>query len=437
MSHIADRDIQFDTDAAREMVDAFVCSTGVGCVLTDAEGAELYRYEPERAVCARCRSLMGDQICGKIHLYGARQSERFGGRYIYFCPMGMGCFISPIVLGGKVVGALAGGPVMVMEPEDQIAGTPVLQNLTDTGEVLALLQKFPRRQPGDLSRLSALLLSAALYIGGEHRSLQERKQSQEQYQNIGEYIQRLKVEGTHTDYPMEKEQALIRAITEGDQMEARKLLNELLGHIFFSTGGDFAVMRARSMELLVLLSRAAADGGADVDQVLSLNQQFMKESMYLRSNDELTVWLTRVMERYSALVFDLVDVKHKDIIYKAIGYMKRNFTEKLTLEETARHVGFSPTYFSKVFKDEMGTTFNYYLGNLRVERSKMLLLAGKLSVGDVCTAVGFEDQSYFIKVFRRYTGVTPGNFRKQQGRLDSRKEHGLVKNKTDKRRKSQ
>ena len=185
-------------------------------------------------------------------------------------------------------------------------------------------------------------------------------------------------------------------------------------------------MRARSLELMALLSRAAADGGADLEQVLALNQRFLRESDYLRSTDELTVWLTRVIERYAALVFDLVDVKHKDIIYKAINYMKRNFTGKLTLEDTARHVGFSPTYFSKVFKEEMGATFNNYLGNLRVERSKMLLLAGKLSVGEVCTAVGFEDQSYFIKVFRRYTGVTPGKYRKQQGRLDSKKEYGFV-----------
>ena len=161
-----------------------------------------------------------------------------------------------------------------------------------------------------------------------------------------------------------------------------------------------------------------------MDQVLTLNQRFIKESDFLKTTDQLTVWLHRVIERYTALVFDLVDVKHKDTIYKAIHYMKRNFTGKLTLEETARYVGFSPTYFSKVFKDEMGVTFNGYLGSLRVEHSKTLLLSGDISVGDVCAAVGFEDQSYFIKVFRKYTGVTPGKYRKQQGRLDSRKERG-------------
>lgn len=431
MSQIAEKDIQFDMQIAREMVDAFVCSTGVSCLLTDAKGQELYRREPKYALHAECCRVMGDQACRELHLYGASESERFGGRYIYFCPMGMGCFSAPIILGGRMVGALAAGPVMVMDPEDHVESTPALRCLSGEeklAEVTELLQKFPRREPGALSHLSALLLSTALYISGDRRSLLEQRQSQEQYQDIGEYMQQLKLEGVKTAYPLDKEQALLYSITEGDLSEARRLLNELLGHIFFATGGDFATMRARSLELMSLLSRAAADGGADLDQVLELNKRFLKESDYLRTTDELTVWLTRVIERYAALVFDLVDVKHKDIIYKAISYMKRNFSGKLTLENTARHVGFSPTYFSKVFKDEMGMTFNNYLGNLRVERSKMLLLSGELSVGDVCTAVGFEDQSYFIKVFRRYTGVTPGKYRKQQGRLDSRKERGLVEN---------
>ena len=415
-------------DVACEMVDSFVRSTGVSCLLTDAEGNELYRREPEGPLYSECCRIMGNQACKELHMYGARESERFGGRYIYFCPMGMGCFASPIILGGRIVGALAAGPVMVMDPEDHVESTPTLRGISSSvklAEISDFLQKFPRREPGDLSHLSAMLLSAALYIGGEHRSLLERRQTHEQYQDIGECMQQLKLNGEKTAYPLDKEQALMCAITEGDLSEARRLLNELLGHIFFATGGDFTTMRARSLELMVLLSRAAAEGGADLEEVLELNRRFMKESDYIRTTDELTVWLNKVIERYAALVFDLVDVKHKDIIYKAVNYMKRNFTGKLTLDDTAQHVGFSPTYFSKIFKDEMGMTFNNYLGNLRVERSKILLLSGGLSVGDVCSAVGFEDQSYFIKVFRRYTGVTPGKYHKQQGRLDSKKERAL------------
>lgn len=55
----------------------------------------------------------------------------------------------------------------------------------------------------------------------------------------------------------------------------------------------------------------------------------------------------------------------------------------------------------------MGTTFNSYLGELRVSKSKALLLTTDATIVEVCEQSGFEDQSYFTKVFKKYTGVTP------------------------------
>ena len=421
-----DRELPFNWQTAKETVDAFAHSCRVPCLLTSAKGEILYQQDLGQDLCKLCQATMKQgQHCEKVHLYGSYQAERFGGRYIYFCPAGMSWFSSPILLGGQIAGALVCGPLLIMELEDYIASAPALQQNMPKEELEELsdrLEFFLRREPAELNYMSALLLSAALYIGDSSRALLQNWESESQQQDIGGYLQQLKLEQQPPVYPIHKERALLQAITQGDQADARRLLNELLGHIFFATGGDFAMIRARSLELMALLSRAAAEGGADLEQVLALNQRFLKESDYLRTTDELTVWLTRVIERYTALVFDLVNIKHKDIIYKAINFMKRNYAGKLTLEETARHVGFSPTYFSKVFKDELGTTFNNYLGSLRIEYSKALLLTGDLPVGEVCAAVGFEDQSYFIKVFRKYTGVTPGKFRKKQGRLDAGKE---------------
>ena len=363
---------------------------------------------------------MGDQACQELHLSGANESERLGGRYFYFCPMGMGCITSPVILGGRIAGALVAGPVRIMEREDQVTSTPLLRDLSEGKKLTAvtrLLQKFPRRDPSALSHLSDLLLSTALYIGGESRSFLEEYQTRARYQTAEEYMQRLKQEPVKTVYPLDKELELVCAVREGDLNEARSVLDALLGHMLFAMGGDFTTMRARALELSVLLSRAAVDGGADLEAALELNQQFLKESDYLRCISELSAWLRRAVERYVALALDGADVKHNEMIKKAANYMKQNLNGKKTLEDTARHVGCSPTQFSKVFKEEMGTTFNKYLGRLRVERSQKLLLFSELSVNAICDAVGFEDQSYFVKVFRRYTGMTPGKYRKQQGWL--------------------
>ena len=135
---------------------------------------------------------------------------------------------------------------------------------------------------------------------------------------------------------------------------------------------------------MCVLSRAAAEGGGDLEQVLALNHQFLCESACLKSAEDLTVWLTHVIERYTNLVFDLVDIKHKDLIYRAISYIKLHFSEHITLEDVARHTGFSPTYFSKIFKEELDYTFNSYLNKVRIERSKGLLLNQKITISDIC-----------------------------------------------------
>ena len=430
MKKIIDGEHTINIPEAVKIVDAFSYSCGVACQLISGDGAVLYHQFSGENLCQEYRAIVSDiPYCEDLHICGAYQAERLGGRYIYLCPAGMGWISVPILIGGQMAGALVDGPVMIMELEDYIASTPMLQQSMSTKsleQVTSILHRFPRRNPSDLSYMSLQLLADALYIGDSSRTLLEYQESEAQQQDIGEYIQQIKLRDASTRYPLEKERALIQAIKEGNEAEARRLLNELLGHIFFSTGGNFSVMRARSLELMALLSRAAADGGADLEQVLSLNQAFLSESDHLRSTDDLTVWLTQVIVKYTTLVFDRANIQRKDIIYAAINYMKKHLKDKVTLEDTARHAGFSAPYFSKIFKDELGVTFNTYLSRLRIDNSKSLLLSTSLSVGEVCAAVGYEDQSYFIKVFRKYAGVTPARFRKKQGRLDSSKERDPV-----------
>ena len=427
LSHL--QDTAFDLNAAREIAESFTQACGANCQLLDHDGQVLYRSRLCGDSCAFCRriaQLTGQTShCEKVHLYGAYQAERFGGRYIYFCPSGMAYFAAPIIIGGRAAGSLVGGPVLIMDIDDYLAGSPpgmrdVPAELLE--EFRPVLESFPRIEPARLSHLSNLLFALSVYISDSSCTLLLNRERDQQQQVLSEHIQQLKLDGAPTVYPIEKERELVHAIREGDQTAARRLLNEILGHILFSTGGEFTVMRARALELMVVLSRAAAEGGVDIEQVFGLNYRYLAEISHLRSTDDLIFWLTRIMERFADLVFNLVDIKHKDIIYKAIDFMKKRYQSKVTLEDTALYVGLSPPYFSKVFKEEMGCTFNHYLNELRINKSKSLLLSGNATLVEICSQSGFEDQSYFTKVFKKRTGVTPGKFRERRGRLEPDKE---------------
>ena len=83
----------------------------------------------------------------------------------------------------------------------------------------------------------------------------------------------------------------------------------------------------------------------------------------------------------------------------------------ITLNQLAEMVYLSPSYLSRIFTKETGNSFNDYLNAVRINKAKSLLKYNDLRVADVANAVGFDDQSYFTKVFRRITGVTPVKYR--------------------------
>ena len=88
---------------------------------------------------------------------------------------------------------------------------------------------------------------------------------------------------------------------------------------------------------------------------------------------------------------------------------------KISLEEVAAHVFLSPSYFSKIFKEEMKCNFSRYLNMVRIEKGKSLLVDDAIPLVDISNMVGYEDQSYFSKVFKKIVGVSPGKYRESRG----------------------
>ena len=89
----------------------------------------------------------------------------------------------------------------------------------------------------------------------------------------------------------------------------------------------------------------------------------------------------------------------------------------MSLNDISGHTKLSVSYLSKVFKDETGTSINSYINQVRIENAKLLLLDERIPLSEVAYLSGFEDQSYFSKVFKKITKVTPGKYREKKGSL--------------------
>lgn len=112
---------------------------------------------------------------------------------------------------------------------------------------------------------------------------------------------------------------------------------------------------------------------------------------------------------------DKTDSKYfKEYLSAAVAYIDAHLNdEDLSIVSVATHIYLNPVYFGRVFKNTFHMTFKKYLLQRRMEKAKILLQNGKISVGAICEEVGISNPSYFAHLFKEYTGKLPSEYKKE------------------------
>lgn len=92
-----------------------------------------------------------------------------------------------------------------------------------------------------------------------------------------------------------------------------------------------------------------------------------------------------------------------------------NLSEEVTLDEVAKKVGLTRTYFSALFKKMTGETFVHYRIKKRMEEARKLLAVPTLTITDIAIQVGYEDYPHFTKTFKNFVGMSPSEYRSSFG----------------------
>lgn len=107
------------------------------------------------------------------------------------------------------------------------------------------------------------------------------------------------------------------------------------------------------------------------------------------------------------------DNSGKTVAYKARQYVDERYMQSdLRISEIAKELGISANYLSKLFLEETGTNFSDYLIDVRMETAQKLLLYSNYTTQEIAQRVGYENVSYFSVLFKKYTGVTTGQYKK-------------------------
>lgn len=120
---------------------------------------------------------------------------------------------------------------------------------------------------------------------------------------------------------------------------------------------------------------------------------------------------TMIISSFEKVIDDKKQLDTKPI-REAKQYIQDNYSKPITLEEVSTKIGFNATYFCSLFKKDTGNTFLEYLSEIRMNKAKDVLKETNFSIAVICEQVGYSDVKYFNKIFKKYTGLKPNEYRK-------------------------
>ena len=97
-------------------------------------------------------------------------------------------------------------------------------------------------------------------------------------------------------------------------------------------------------------------------------------------------------------------------VEKIIEYMHQNINSKITLTELSEMVQLSPTYLSRTFKDTTGYSVIEFFNKIKIDKAKELIIEGNKKIKEVAQTLGFADEFYFSRIFKKIEGISPSEF---------------------------
>ncbi len=409
-------------DNVKKNLEAYNQVTGLAVVMIDKSGKVIMEVGEFPKFCKDFGDLTGEVCpCFDAHLRAGLQSGNLGEAYIYFCPGGLIHWTAPVVYEKEQKGALISGMVQMNFADDYMIDNLIKAHRLPSGSKEVMLEDLKEVQVVDSQKVRYLAdmlnIIAQNISSDEEHILDERKKYYHEQRLIGENIHSIKDTGgrnIEVYYPVDIERDLINHVKRGDKAGAKALLNNILGYIFFQYAGNLEVMIARGLELLVIISRASIEGGAEPKKVFELTNFYMGEIPKVHSVNQLSYLIIKVLDQFTDSVFPVESEENALVIKKAINYINSHFSENVTLGAVADEVYLSHAYFSRLFKSETGMTFSEYVNYVRVEESKKYLMDLEYNISEVATTVGFSDQSYYTKVFKKREGISPGQYRRNR-----------------------
>ena len=205
---------------------------------------------------------------------------------------------------------------------------------------------------------------------------------------------------------------LLQFIVDGDYSNAMSFLNKFIESLF----DNLSTSRLQSIKynvviLLVLLARLTISSGSmGTLRMRTMTETYIREVDSLTNENDVFIFLRKVIANYIKEIHAYVDYSSNTI--KAIQYINNHLYDKFTISDIADHLDLSLSYLTTLFKQETGESLKTYTQKRLMNEAKMLLEHTDFPIHDIAKKLHFYSSAYFGKIFKKYVGMTPKEYRK-------------------------
>ena len=211
----------------------------------------------------------------------------------------------------------------------------------------------------------------------------------------------------------ESENLLMEAISRGKLHQVTAVASTV-----FNNGAEQRLndsLRDRKNNLVILktlLRKAAEYGGVHPLHIHRLSSHFSGQIENARTIKESLALQEEMIRSFCLLVKEHSLSQYSFYVGQTITLVQYDLTADLSLKTTAAQLNVNPSYLSNLFHKECGCTLTEFVNRQRIDRAVLLLSNSKKAVQDIAAECGIQDVNYFIKLFKRQTGLTPNQYRR-------------------------
>ncbi len=407
-------------------VKAFSESTRIPLRLFDSRGAILWESKFFKLKRNVCKTIQSDGFPTRsflrAHREAVRESLRWGEAIISRCCYFLMQIVAPVMKKRKLAGMLVASPLLMIDPSElQPEELVSLQEnvLRRDGALDKALLSVPIVKDEEVRKAAHRLFKLAEHLSDPDLShLQKVREAQALQGKIADQIHRLKdldrefSPNSLSKLFYEKEKEIVSKIRLGDKRGAEEILHQLLAIVLIQYLENFELLKISILELLIILSRAAVEAGAKIEDMLGMRSGFITELSRIRDQETLCLWIVNALEGLMKGIYETRHAQNYQRLRKALDFIEAHYSDPLKVEQIAREVCLSSSRLSHIIKKEFGITLGEYISRVRIEKAKILLGEPEIPLSRIALEVGYPDQSYFTKVFKKIEHCTPKVYRR-------------------------